>query len=98
MYCVVTKCLNTCTPIYLSMITIKALASLPKILSAIFFGFLAIFSLRVIWPIVDMIFGLWTTNNIMKVAATLVFWLVTVFVLYFMVWLKFFEKPDTEAQ
>lgn len=67
--------------------------SIPKILYALVCGFLAIFAVRVTYPIVDIIFGMWETS-ILKVVGTLIYWFIIVFVLWVLTYAKIFETKQ----
>lgn len=74
---------------------IKQLAPIPNVIGGILCGFIAILGVRVTYPIANTILGLFNAG-IMKTVAILVMWLVYVFVLWVMVWAKFFQ-PKLEA-
>lgn len=74
------------------MVLTKNILSIPKILKGILFAFLAILGIRFTYPFVDAILGLWTTTGMMYYTSHLIVWIIYLFVLWVMVWMKFFEK------
>ena len=75
------------------MALVGEIISMPRVFGGIIAGFIAILGLRVTWPMMSLIMDMFD-SGVMKVAATLSMWLVITFVLWYFVWLKFFEKPQ----
>lgn len=72
---------------------IGKIAPIPNIIGGVLVAFLALLGLRITYPMADAVLNLWGSNTQMKIAATLVMYLVYVFILWVFVWAKFF-KPE----
>lgn len=77
---------------------IERISNIPQIIRGFLTAFLALIGVRVTYPMVDTILGLWTTTNQMKVTAILAMWLVYFFVIWVWVWLKFFQPKNNRGE
>lgn len=69
---------------------------IPRILGGILSAFLAIITLRIVYPIVSTIWGLGYAWPIMQAVAYLIFWSILFSVFYFGVFMQFWKPKQEE--
>lgn len=72
------------------------ITSIPRVFRGILIAFLILLMLRITYPIANTILNLFQAG-IMKVAATLAYWLIILFVTWFLLWIFVFQ-PSKQPQ
>ena len=75
----------------------KNIVPVLQIIAGIMSAFLTVLMLRVVTPITTAIFDAWAVGGLMRIGATVAYWLVIFFVLYTVVWVQFFSRKADEV-
>ena len=71
---------------------LNQLQSIPTVFQSVMIGFLIVAVMWITYPIVNVILGLMTPGTMMYYAGVLGWFLVIIFVCWFLVWIKLFDK------